>query len=318
MTTRTTRAERRALRPSWRKALWRNRTMILMCMPAILFFFVLAYLPMPGAYMAFVNYRFDRGIFGSPFVGWSNFDFLIKSGSLWQITKNTLYYNLLFLVSSTVAQVAFAIMLNEIKSRVFKKVTQTLLFLPYFISYVLVGLFCYAFINYDTGVVNNVLQSLGLEKVKFYSEAKYWPGILTFINLWKGVGYGSVVYLAAITGMDQEVLEAASIDGASSWQRIRHITLPWLRPTVVLLTLFAIGGILKGNFGLFYNTVGANNVSLYESTDIIETFVWRALMTNINFPLGSAAGLYQSFFGMVLVLVANFVVKRIEPDDALF
>ncbi len=300
------------------RALYRNRMMILMCLPAIVFFFVFSYLPMPGAYMAFVNYRFDKGIFRSPFAGFSNFDFLIKSGSLWNITKNTLYFNFLFLVTGTVAQVAFAIMLNEIRSRWYKKVTQTLLFLPYFISYVLVGLFTYSFINYDTGVINNLFVAIGLPKIQFYSEPKYWPGILTFINLWKGVGYGSVVYLAAITGMDQEIMEAAAIDGASTWQRIRYITIPWLRPTVVLLTLFAVGGILKGNFGLFYNTVGANNVALYESTDIIETFVWRALMTNMNFPLGSAAGLYQSFFGMVLVMTANYIVKRIEPDYALF
>ncbi len=308
-------------KPTWKTRLsqmWNNRVLLLMCTPAILFFLIFSYIPMPGAYIAFVNFNYTQGIFGSPFIGFKNFEFLLGNGQLWSLTTNTVLYNLAFIVTGTFVQIALAIMLNEVGSKWFKKTTQTLMFLPYFISFVLVGLFTYNFLSYDSGMINNLLVSLGMSKIKFYSEAGYWPGILTFINLWKGAGYGSVVYLAAIMGMDSGVVEAAEIDGANAFQRIRYITLPWLRPTIVILTLFAIGGILKGNFGLFYNTVGANNVALYKATDIIETFVFRAMMVNFNFTTGSAVGLYQSVFGFLLVMLANWVVQRIEPDYALF
>ncbi len=192
------------------------------------------------------------------------------------------------------------------------------MFLPYFISYVLVGLFTYNFLSYDSGIVNNFLSKLGFARVKFYSDAIYWPFFLVFINIWKNAGYGSVVYLATIMGLDTSITEAAEIDGANAFQKIRYILLPWIRPTFVILTLFAIGGILRGNFGLFYNTVGANNIALYGATDIIETFVFRSLMVNFSFSLGSAVGLYQSFFGFIIVLLANWAIRRIEPDYALF
>ena len=308
-------------KPTWKTRLyklWNNRVLLLMCTPAILFFLIFNYIPMPGAYIAFVNFNYAQGIFGSPFIGFKNFEFLLGNGQLWSLTMNTVFYNLAFIATGTIVQIALAIMLNEVGSKWFKKTTQTLMFLPYFISFVLVGLFTYNFLSYDSGMINNLLVSLGMSKIKFYSEAGYWPWILTFINLWKGAGYGSVVYLAAIMGMDSGIVEAAEIDGANAFQRIRYITLPWLRPTIVILTLFAIGGILKGNFGLFYNTVGANNVALYKATDIIETFVFRAMMVNFNFTTGSAVGLYQSVFGFLLVMLANWVVQRIEPDYALF
>lgn len=312
-------------KPTWKtrmSQLWNSRMLLLMCTPAILFFLLFSYIPMPGAYIAFVNFNYAQGIFGSPFIGLKNFEFLVSPdfwhSQLGTLTLNTVLYNLVFILTGTIAQIALAIMLNEVAGKIFKKVTQTLMFLPYFISFVLVGLFTYNFLSYDNGMINSVLTSLGLTKIKFYSVASYWPGILTFISLWKGAGYGSVVYLAAIMGMDTGVVEAAEIDGCNAFQRIRHITLPWLVPTIVILTLFAIGGILKGNFGLFYNTVGANNVALYKSTDIIETFVFRAMMVNFNFSTGSAVGLYQSVFGLLLVLGANWVVQRIEPDYALF
>ncbi len=298
--------------------LWNSRTLILMCTPAILFFLVFSYIPMPGAYIAFVNFNYAAGIFKSQFIGFKNFEFLIANGQLMRLTYNTVVYNVAFIVTSSIAQIGLALMLNEIRGKWFKKVTQTVMFLPYFISFVLVGLFTYNFLSYDAGVINHMLEALGMQKIKFFSEASYWPGLLVFINLWKGAGYGSVVYLAAIMGMDTSMVEAADIDGANELQKIGYIILPWLKPTFVILTLFAIGGILKGNFGLFYNTVGANNIALYKSTDIIETFVFRSLVVNMNFSQGSAVGLYQSIFGFLVVIGANAAVKRIEPDYALF
>lgn len=300
------------------KRLWNNRILLLMCFPAILFFLIFSYIPMPGAYIAFVNFNYRAGIFKSEFVGFKNFEFLVANGQLLQLTYNTVLYNIAFIITGSIAQIGLALMLNEVKGRLFKKTSQTFMFLPYFISFVLVGLFTYNLFSYDTGLINTLLASSGAEKIKFYSDASYWPTILILINLWKGTGYGSVVYLAAIMSLDSAIVEAADIDGANEFQKIRFIIIPWLKPTFVILTLFAVGGILKGNFGLFYNTVGANNVALYDATDIIETFVVRSLMTNFNFSLGSAVGLYQSFIGFLLVMAANWMVKRIEPDYALF
>lgn len=300
------------------KRFWNNRILLLMCFPAILFFLIFSYIPMPGAYIAFVNFNYRAGIFKSEFVGFKNFEFLVSNGQLLQLTYNTVLYNIAFIITGSIAQIGLALMLNEVRGKVFKKTSQTFMFLPYFISFVLVGLFTYNLFSYDTGLINTLLASSGAEKIKFYSEASYWPTILILINLWKGTGYGSVVYLAAIMSLDSAIVEAADIDGANEFQKIRYIIIPWLKPTFIILTLFAIGGILKGNFGLFYNTVGANNVALYDATDIIETFVFRSLMTNFNFSLGSAVGLYQSFIGFILVMSANWAIKRIEPDYALF
>jgi putative aldouronate transport system permease protein len=298
--------------------LWNTRVLFLMCLPTIIFFLLFWYIPMPGAYLAFVDFNYAAGIFKSQFIGLKNFAFLLANGQLLHLTTNTILYNIAFIAIGSIAQIALALMLNEVRSRGFKKVTQTIMFLPYFISYVLVGLFAYNFLSYDSGIVNNLLVSLGGQKTKFYSTAAYWPFFLVLINTWKGAGYGSIIYLATIMGLDTAILEAADIDGVNAVQKIRFIILPWLKPTFIILTLFAIGGILRGNFGLFYNTAGANNIALYKATDIIETFVFRSLMVNFNFSLGSAVGLYQSFFGLIVVLLANWAIRRMDPDYALF
>jgi putative aldouronate transport system permease protein len=294
-----------------------NKTLLFMCLPAIIFFIIFCYVPMPGAYVAFVQFNYSKGIFKSPFVGMRNFSSLFSNGALFSLTWNTFFYNLLFLVTTTVGAIAIAIMLSEIGNRHFKRITQTVMFLPYFISFVLVGLFLFSFINYDNGLLNGLLQSIGLQKVEFYSRPGPWPAILTIVNFWKNAGYNAVIYLGVIASLDINLNEAASIDGASTWQRIWHITLPGIRPTIVILTLFAIGGILKGNFDLFFNTVGLNSL-LFQTTDVFETYVFRTLMVSFNFSTGSAVGLYQSIFGLVLVLLANWAVRRVEPDYALF
>ena len=308
--------------PSLEKpSLWRtvvqNKTLIVMCLPAILFFFVFAYMPMPGAYIAFTNFQYNKGIWGSPFVGLQNFKFLFISGQLALLLRNTVLYNIAFIVVGNVLQLTFAILLNEVQSKLFKKTTQSMMFLPYFISDVLVSLLVYNLLNYDYGFISNIVRSLGGEMPKVYQMASAWPYIIVLVNVWKGTGYGTVVYFAAITGMDASMMEAAQIDGANGFQRIRYITLPTLKPTVVILFLFAIGGILKGNFGLFYNLVGANSM-LYGTTDIIETYVYRSMMNSFNFSQSSAVGLFQSVVGFFIVIGANAVVKKLEPEYALF
>ena len=294
-----------------------NKTLLLMCVPAIVFFFVFSYMPMPGAYIAFTNFQYNKGIWASPFVGLQNFKFLFQSGQLGLLLRNTILYNLAFIVLGNVLQLTFAILLNEVQSKRYKKVTQSMMFLPYFISDVLVSLLVYNLLNYDYGFISNLVRALGGEMPKVYQMAGAWPIIIVLVNLWKGTGYGTVVYFAAITGMDSSMLEAAQIDGANGFQRIRYIILPTLKPTVVILFLFAIGGILKGNFGLFYNLVG-NNSMLFNTTDIIETYVYRSMMNSFNFSQSSAVGLFQSVVGFFIVIGANAFVKKLDPDYALF
>ncbi len=307
---------------SYRKpSLWhviaQNKTLLLMCVPAIVFFFVFSYMPMPGAYIAFTNFQYNKGIWASPFVGMQNFKFLFQSGQLGLLLRNTILYNLAFIVLGNVLQLTFAILLNEVQSKRYKKVTQSMMFLPYFISDVLVSLLVYNLLNYDYGFISNLVRALGGEMPKVYQMAGAWPIIIVLVNLWKGTGYGTVVYFAAITGMDSSMLEAAQIDGANGFQRIRYIILPTLKPTVVILFLFAIGGILKGNFGLFYNLVG-NNSMLFGTTDIIETYVYRSMMNSFNFSQSSAVGLFQSVVGFFIVIGANAFVKKLDSDYALF
>ena len=293
------------------------RTLILMCLPTCLFFFFFSYVPLPGIWVAFVKYNYQKGIFGSKFVGLQNFEFMVESGKLWTLTRNTILYNVAFIILGNLFAVFMAILLNEIRSKAFKKVSQTMMFLPYFISHVLIGVLVFNFLNYDTGFVNTLLSRWGFERWQPYANASVWPGILIFIYLWQQSGYNSVVYFAAIMGIDGEVIEASRVDGANAFQKIRYIILPSLRPTIVILLLFALGGIVRGNFGLFYNIIGTNSL-LYDTTDIIETFVYRASVTDFNFSTASAVGFYQSLIGFAIVMTVNFIVKKIEPDYSLF
>ena len=295
----------------------RYRVLLLMCLPAIVFFFAFSYMPLPGIYVAFVKFNYRDGVFGSKFIGLDNFKFLLTSGKLWSLTRNTILYNLAFILLGNFLAVFTAILLNEMQSKWFKKVSQTIMFLPYFISQVLVGILVFNLLNYDTGFVNGILSSLGLEKWQPYSDANVWPVILVLVYLWQQTGYNSVVYFAAIMGIDGEMMEAAKVDGANGFQRIRYIILPSLKPTIVILLLFALGGIVKGNFGLFYNIIGTNPI-LYGTTDIIETYVYRSTMAEFNFSTASAVGLYQSILGFVIVVTVNYIVKKIEPDYSLF
>jgi putative aldouronate transport system permease protein len=295
----------------------KKKVLFLMLLPTILFFIVFCYVPMPGAYVAFVDYNINKGIFGSEFIGFKNFEFLVKTGALWNITKNTLLYNIAFLAIGNIVQIVLAVMLSEIGSKWFKKISQSIILLPYFISMVIVGFFAYNLFNYEHGFVNTLLRSLGFENHDFYSDQGIWKYIIVAFKVWAGTGYGMIVYLATITGISSEIHDAASIDGAKFSQRIKYITLPLLKPTAVLLFLFGLGGILKGSFDLFYNLIGNNSV-LYAQTDIIDTYVFRSLMGQFNFSLSASVGFYQSIFGLFFVLAINFIVRKIEPDNALF
>lgn len=303
----------------WFSDFRKHKTYYFMLIPMVVFFIIFAYLPMPGLYYAFVNYDFIKGL-GSPFVGFKNFEFLFRGGAdsiIWRLTRNTILYNLAFIFLGNIFQIAVAVLLKEIQRKYFVKVSQTLMLMPYFVSMVIVGVIAYNLFNYNYGTINNLLTSMGLHKFDFYQNPGVWPFIIVLINIWKGLGYGVVVYLAAILGIDESVYEAAYVDGASNWKRIKYITLPLLKPTAIMLILLSLGGILKGSFDLFYQIIG-NNGLLLNATDIIDTYVYRSLAVNFNMGLGSAAGMYQSVFGFALILVVNTAVKRISPDNALF
>lgn len=301
------------------KKVWKeDGQFILMCLPAILFFFIFAYLPMPGIYVAFVKFDFAKGIFGSEFIGLDNLKFIAMSGKLWMLVRNTILYNIAFIATSTVLQITIAVLFNELNSKTFRKYTQSFMILPNFISYVLVGVFSFAIFNNTNGIINMILQAMGYEKINIYANAAAWPIILVLVNLWKGSGYGSIIYFAALMGMDKEIEESAQVDGATTWQRIRYITLPSLRPTIIILLLLSIGGILRGNFDLFYNLIGSNNVLLLNSTDVLETFTFRAMVSNSNFSTAAAVSFVQSIFGLIVVLTTNAIVKKVEPDYSLF
>lgn len=294
----------------------RNKVMFLMIAPTLLFFIVFSYIPMVGVYYAFTKFDFDGGLFGSEFIGLKNFEFLFQSGILWDLTKNTVLYNLAFIILGNIMQIICAIFLAQLASKWFKKTAQSLMFLPYFLSWVLVGAFVFNLFS-DLGVVNSVLKQLGMQPYDFYLQTAPWKYIIVFFNIWKGLGYGTVIYLAAIMGISDDYYEAAKIDGANIFQQIRRITLPLLMPTFILLIMFSLGGILKGQFDLFYQIIG-NNGMLYEATDIIDTYVFRSLTVNFDIGMGTAAGLYQSFFGFVLIMTVNYIIKKTHEEYALF
>lgn len=291
--------------------------LFIMLLPTVVYFIIFNYIPMPGAYVAFVDYNLSKGIFGSNFVGLKNFEFLMKTGDLWRITKNTLLYNAAFLIIGNLVQVFMAIMISEIKNKWFKKISQSVILLPYFISMVIVGYFAYNLFNYNSGFINTMLLGMNQERHDFYSDQNIWKYIIVIFKIWSGTGYGMIVYLASITGIDLEIYEAGALDGASAFQRIRYITLPSLKPTITLLLMFSLGGILKGSFDLFYNLIGTNSV-LYAQTDIIDTYVFRCLVGSFNFSQGAAVGFYQSLFGLILVLSVNAIIKKVDNESALF
>ena len=295
----------------------KNKALWVMVLPAIILVLVMQYLPMSGLVLAFKNYRYDRGIFGSDWYGWTNFKFLFASGTGWLITKNTILYNLLNLVTSQGLAIIIAIFITEMTGKIFKKFTQSVIFLPYFISWIIVGVFVYNIFNYETGLLNSLIKTFGGDPVNVYGMPGVWPFIICAFNAWKWCGYNSVIYIAAIMGVDAEIYEAASIDGATMFQRVWNITLPSIRPTVITMLLLQVGRILRGDFEMFYQIVG-NNGQLFNATDVIDTYVFRSLLQNANIGMTAAASLYQSALCFIIIMVVNAIVKRVDADYALF
>lgn len=294
-----------------------NKFLVLLCVPGILWFLLFAYVPMLGLIMAFQNFSAAKGIFGSEFVGLKNFEFFVGSKDFFTITYNTLFLNACFIAATMITSIAIAIMLSELTNKYFVKVTQSMVILPHFISWTVVALLSQAFLNTDKGLVNQIITSMGGSAINFNTDAGIWPGLLTLMKVWQGAGYGSIVYLAAITGIDQEMYEAARVDGATRVQCIRFLTLPLLKTTVILLFIMSVGKIFYGDFGMIYAIIG-NNTVLYSKTDVIDTYVYRMLMESQNIGMSSAVGLYQSVMGFLMVLFTNKITKKVSPESAIF
>ena len=299
------------------KKFYLYRVFLVMLLPAVLYTLIFSYYPMTGIVLAFKKYNYNGGIWGSPWNGLENFEFFFSSGQAGLVTRNTVLYNIVFIILNAVVQIAVAILLTELTSKVYRKVTQSLMFLPYFISWVIVGIMAFNIFSSDYGFMNNIITALGGEKVLFYTTPEIWPFIIVFFNLWKNIGYGSVMYLAAIMGIDTSIYEAATIDGANVFQRIFHVTIPMIMPTTVILLLLSVGGIFKGNFDLFYNLVGSNGL-LYNLTDVIDTLTFRALISSNNFGMASAIGLYQSLLCFISVVAVSLKKSLYDKDYTLF
>ncbi|MGG6310427.1 ABC transporter permease [Paenibacillus macerans] len=301
------------------RELYRNRTLLLMFLPVAVLLLLFNYLPLAGLVIAFKDFSFDRGIFGSAWMDplFDNFDYLLSSESAFRAIRNTILLNALFIAAGLVFEVGLALLLNELRNKYFKRVTQSLTFLPFFISWIVVGVFTYNLLNFESGSMNRLLEWMGFERIDFYNTASLWPMILTIAARWKSTGYGAIIYLAALTSIDQSYYEAAAIDGASRWQQIRHISLPMLKPTVIILTLLAVGRIMNADFGMFYAMVGDASL-LYPTTDVIDTFVYRSLRQTGDIGMASAAGFLQSVIAFVLVLGSNYAARRIDKDSAIF
>lgn len=300
------------------KKLVRYWPMYIMLLPGFVYLVINNYIPMAGITVAFKQYNVRDGIYKSPNVGLKNFEFLFKTNDAWLITRNTILYNLAFIVLDAVLAIAVAIILNEIVSKKAKQFYQTVILIPFLISMVVVSYLVFAFLSNGNGFINNtVLPAFGLDAVDWYNQAKYWPFLLILVHVWKALGYNCILYYATICGIDNSLYEAAAVDGANRWQRIKNVTLPSIKSTIIILTLMNLGNIFRSDFGLFYQ-VPMNSGALLEATNTIDTYVYRGLMQTNNIGMSSAAGVYQSIVGCILVLTANLIVRRIDSDSSLF
>ncbi|MEG0753369.1 MAG: ABC transporter permease subunit [Angelakisella sp.] len=297
---------------------WRQYWQLhVMALPTVLCLCMFSYLPMFGLVMAFQDYSPAKGFLHSPFVGMKNFEFLFATRDAWVITRNTVCYNTVFILLNTFLAVLLALVLHELTYKRLAKFFQTVFIMPHFLSMAVVSIILYAFLSPVDGYVNHLLTALGGQGRNWYIAREIWPMLLVFISAWKHVGYSAVVYMASISGISQEYYEAAMLDGATKMQQAIHITLPYLRPMITIMLILNVGNIFRGDFGLFY-TVTQNNGMLYPVTDVIDTYIYRALTTLNNTGMSTAAGLYQSLVGFFMVLLSNWVVKRLDPDSALF
>lgn len=295
-----------------------DRALYVMALPTVIFLIIFAYMPMIGLVMAFQDYNVNLGMFGSKFVGFANFKYLFTTTDAWIITRNTVCYNVVFMIVNNCLAMAMAMLLSELTARRYAKVLQTVYMLPYFLSWTVVAIVVSAFLDRDKGLVNQIIKAMGgAGKTNWYQQKALWPLLLVGINAWKGVGYGTVLYLAVISGISHDFYEAAVLDGATKLQQAWYITLPQLRMVLCISIILAMGSIFRADFGLFYS-VTQDSGRIYAVTDVIDTYIYRGLTKLANVGMSTAAGMYQSVVGLIMVLIANKVVTKIDPDSAMF
>ena len=296
------------------KLLWAHKAHVVMAMPAFLVFLIFSYIPMTGLVMAFKDFDFKMGVWNSPWNGLDNFKFLLVSKSTFaQITFNTIAYYVIFTVIGMFLEIVLAIAMDQLVFKKLGKVMQCVLIIPIFISFTAVQFIVYAFLSSDTGMINHLF---GVS-TRWYMEAKFWPFILTIVKIWNGTGYGSVLYMSVLAGIDPQLYEAADIDGANKWQQIKHVTLPSLIPMITVMLLLSVGSIMHSDTGLFYQ-VTRNSGTLYSTTQVIDSYILNSIFHNSNFGFTAAATFFQSIVGTVLILASNAAVKKVSPDNALF
>lgn len=295
----------------------RNRASYLLVLPAMIYTFIFGYLTYPYMLVAFQRFNYKKGIINGDWVGLQNFEFFFRSNKAFTITFNTIFLNILFIVFGTLTALAISLLLNELRKRLFLKISQSVMLFPHFISWIVISYVLYAFFSMDMGIINQMLNKLGLASVNWYTEPAVWPVILTLMHVWKGAGMSAVIYLATITGIDDTLYEAAQIDGANRWQMCLRITIPLMMPTVIILTLLSIGKIMYGDFGMIYALVGDNG-TLYRTTDIIDTYVFRSLRQVGDPSEAMAVGLFQSVVGFILVFGTNLLTRKYFRDGALY
>lgn len=295
----------------------KNTTLTIMALPAAVILFLFSYVPIAGLIIAFKDFRYDKGFLGSDWNGFKNFEFFFKSNDAWVVLRNTIGLNVLFIGITLVVSVGIALMMNEVRSRKMIKVTQTIMFFPYFMSWVVVGYLLYAYLHHDYGIINQLLQFLGLHSISWYARSEYWPVILTFMYAWKMAGYYSVIYYAGLMGIDDTYYEAAALDGASRWQMVWKITLPMLKGIIIVMVILQVGRIMYADFGLFFNLT-RDQGALYATTDVLDTYIYRALRVTGDIGIGSAVGCFQAVIGFLLIMGSNLVVRKLDKDSALF
>ncbi|KRF10323.1 sugar ABC transporter permease [Paenibacillus sp. Soil766] len=304
-----------------RSTIWRdvgrNPTSYLLVLPAMIYTFIFGYMTYPYMIIAFQRFNYAKGIWNSDWIGLKNFEFFFKSNKVYEITWNTISLNLLFIGFGTLSALVIALVLNELRNRIFLKFSQSFMLFPNFISWIVVSYMLYALFSMDMGVVNQALKMLGMTPVNWYTEPNAWPIILTLMKVWKGAGMSAIIYLAAIAGIDDSLYESAQIDGANRWQQCIRITLPLMMPTVVILVLLSIGKIMYGDFGMIYALVNDNGV-LYPTTDVIDTYVFRSLRQIGDPSEAMAVGLFQSIVGFIMVFGTNLIARKYFKEGALY
>lgn len=306
-----------ALRRKTKRFKYNHWQLTLMVLPAVLFVFVFSYLPMGGLIIAFKDYKFNLGMFGSPWSGFANFEFLVKTDTFYRLVRNTLGYNFTFIFMGMAFAVVVALMLDTVHKRIFVKVYQGSMFLPYFLSWIVVSYVTHALLDTNYGIINGIITKFGGDPISFYTETKYWPIIFVIANLWKAVGNNSLIYYGTIMGISPELYESASLDGCGYFGKVRYITLPHLKSTMIILGIMAVGGIFRCDYGMFM-FLSKETGALQSVTDVLDTFILRSIRTSPNMGVPSAAGFLQSIVGFITVLTANAIVRKIEPENALF